>query len=187
MDKRCRMTQSILRVTAMLAILVLAACTPKPNAATGQAPVMPTMTDPATGQPVIQGPVLTGTAPRTPGKTTSASTIGVEASQTVAQLDRTSTTERAKAAAAPSGAEVRLGTTVASLGDPSLPGFWIKTPLVRSEGSGRVVNPATGKSTKVRLIPLGGPAGGGSQVSLPALQMLGVSLTDLPTLEVFQG
>lgn len=181
------MTKSFLRVTALLTILALAACAPKQDAASGQAPVMQTMTDPATGQPVIAGPVLTGTAPRTPGKSTSASTIGVSAAQTVAQLDRSSTSERATAAAAPSGGEIRLGTTVASLGDPSQPGFWVKTPLVNVEGSGRVVNPATGKSAKVRLIPLGGPASGGSQVSLPALQMLGVSLTDLPTIEVYQG
>ena len=45
---------------------------------------------------------------------------------------------------------------------------------------------ANGKSAKVRLIPLGG-AGGGSQVSLPALQLIGVSLTDLPTIEVYSG
>ena len=30
-------------------------------------------------------------------------------------------------------------------------------------------------------------ASGGSQVSLPALQLIGVSLTDLPTLEVYEG
>ena len=85
-------------------------------------------------------------------------------------------------AAPPVTAERRLGTTVASLGDPSQPGFWVKTPLVQSETDGRIVNPANGKSAKVRLIPLGG-AGGGSQVSLPALQLIGVSLTDLPLIE----
>lgn len=181
------MTKSFLRIAAMLTVLALAACAPKQDAATGQTAMMPTMTDPATGQPVISGPVLTGTAPRTPGKSTSASTIGVSAAQTVAQLDRSSGTERVRAAAAPSGGEIRLGSTVASLGDPSQPGFWVKTPLVIAEAPGRVVNPATGKSAKVRLIPLGGPASAGSQVSLPTLQMLGISLTDLPTLEVYQG
>ena len=45
--------------------------------------------------------------------------------------------------------------------------------------------PGTGKSANVDLIPLGGPASGGSQVSLPALQALGASLTDLPTIEVW--
>ena len=86
----------------------------------------------------------------------------------------------------PATGERRLGTTVASLGDPSQPGFWVKTPLVQSETDGRIVNPANGKSAKVRLLPLGS-AGGGSQVSLPALQLIGVSLTDLPTLEIYSG
>ncbi|MFV0299980.1 MAG: hypothetical protein ACK5IP_03700, partial [Paracoccus sp. (in: a-proteobacteria)] len=62
-----------------------------------------------------------------------------------------------------------------------------KTPLVKARGVGRIVNPANGKSARVDLIPLDGPASGGSQVSLPALQLLGVSLTDLPTLEVFRS
>ena len=56
---------------------------------------------------------------------------------------------------------------------------------VAAEADGRIVNPANGKSAKVRLIPLDGPASGGSQVSLPALQLIGVSLTDLPTIEVY--
>ncbi|MTH64334.1 hypothetical protein [Paracoccus shanxieyensis] len=176
------------RLLGLLAVLAIAACsqTGSKDSASGSAPVMPTMTDPATGQPVIAGPVLTGTAPRTPGKSVSASTIGVSAAQSVANLDTTSSAERAQAAAPVAGGQ-RLGTTVASLGDPSQAGFWMKTPLVSSEIAGRVVNPATGKSANLRLIPLGGPASGGSQVSLPALQLLGVSLTDLPTLEVYSG
>lgn len=181
------MSMSRLRILGALTLLALAACTAKQDDADRPAPVMQTMIDPATGQPVIAGPVLTGTAPRTPGKTSSASTIGIPASHSVQQLDTTTPAERAQAAAPPSGGERRLGSTVASLGDPSQPGFWIKTPLVKSEAAGRIMNPATGKSAKVRLIPLGGGAGGGSQVSLAALQTLGVSLTDLPLLEVFQG
>ncbi|RCW85860.1 hypothetical protein [Paracoccus lutimaris] len=168
-------------------LLALAACSQ--TAKTAQTPVAPppvleTMTDPATGSPVIAGPVLKGTAPRTPGKTSS---VGAPAGQSADALNTTSSTERAEAAAPPATAERRLGSTVASLGDPSQPGFWVKTPLVQSETNGRIVNPANGKSAKVRLIPLGGAAGGGSQVSLPALQLIGVSLTDLPTIEVYSG
>ncbi|MDN3710850.1 hypothetical protein QWZ10_01660 [Paracoccus cavernae] len=81
----------------------------------------------------------------------------------------------------------KLGLTVASLGDPTQPGFWIKTPLVKSAGKGRIVNPANGKSAKVDLQPLAGPASSGSQVSLPALQLIGISLTDLPSVEVYQN
>ena len=184
------MTVPFFRCLSLLSLMALAACatTAKTTAKApdGQAPVMETMTDPATGAPVIAGPVLTGTAPRTPGKTATTSSIGVPAAQSAAALNTTTGTERAAAAAPPVTAERRLGTTVASLGDPSQPGFWVKTPLVQSETDGRIVNPANGKSAKVRLIPLGG-AGGGSQVSLPALQLIGVSLTDLPTLEIYSG
>ncbi|SMO33932.1 hypothetical protein [Paracoccus laeviglucosivorans] len=177
------MINSFPRFLGALALLAMAACNQTgTNSATQSAP----KTDPATGQPVIAGPDLTGTAPRTPGKVVSASTIGASAAQTVANLDTTTRTEKAEAAAPKTGGQ-RLGTTVASLGDPSQAGFWMKTPLVQSETNGRIVNPATGKSANVQLIPLGGPASGGSQVSLPALQMLGVSLTDLPTLEVYSG
>lgn len=104
-----------------------------------------------------------------------------------AQLDTTTPEQRAEAAKPAAAAETKLGTTVASLGNPSEGGFWIKTPLVKARGTGRIVDPATGKSAKVDLIPLDGPASGGSQVSLPALQLLGVSLTDLPTLEVYRS
>ncbi|QBX34457.1 hypothetical protein E4191_06830 [Paracoccus liaowanqingii] len=105
---------------------------------------------------------------------------------TPAQLDTTTPEQRAAAAQAPASAETRLGTTVGSLGNPSEGGFWIKTPLVQERAQGRIVNPATGKSAQVELIPLTG-GGSGSQVSLPALQLLGVSLTDLPTLEVYRS
>lgn len=180
------MTVPLLRCLSLLSLVALAACATTPKTPKEQAPVMETMTDPATGAPVISGPVLTGTAPRTPGKTSGTSSIGEPAAQSAAVLNTTTQAERAVAAAPPASAERRLGTTVASLGDPSQPGFWVKTPLVKSETDGRVVNPANGKSAKVRLIPMGG-AGGGSQVSLPALQLIGVSLTDLPTLELYSG
>lgn len=107
--------------------------------------------------------------------------------RTAAEFNTTTAEQRAAAAAAPVAAEQRLGTTIASLGDPSQPGFWIKTPLVSAAGQGRVVNPANGKSSKVDLIPLDGPASGGSQLSLPVIQLLGVSLTDLPEIEVFRN
>ena len=184
------MTKPFLRLVGVLTILALAACTQTAKTPAERpgvhGPMLETMTDPGTGAPVIAGPVLTGTAPRTPGKTSSTATLGGDGAQSAAALNTTSQVERAAAAAPPASAEQRLGSTVASLGDPSQPGFWVKTPLVKSETNGRIVNPANGKSAKVRLIPLGG-AGGGSQVSLPALQLIGVSLTDLPTIEVYSG
>lgn len=81
----------------------------------------------------------------------------------------------------------RLGTTVASLGDASQPGLWLRTPLVTAPGKGRVVNQATGKSVNVQLLPLGGAATAGSLMSMSAMQALGVGLTDLPNVEVFRS
>ncbi len=73
-----------------------------------------------------------------------------------------------------------LGTTVVSLGDPTQPGIWIKTPLVKSGRKGRIVAPS-GKEVVADFIPLGGPVTAGSQISLQAMQALGLSLTDLHT------
>lgn len=76
-----------------------------------------------------------------------------------------------------------LGTTVASLGNVAEPGFWLKTPLVSSRQRGKVTA-ANGQTVEVVLIPLGGPATGGSRMSLSAMQALGVSITDLPEVAV---
>lgn len=76
-----------------------------------------------------------------------------------------------------------LGTTVASLGAVSEPGLWLKTPLVAAEQPGRVRVPG-GTAVAVRLLPIEGPDTAGSRISLGAMQALGVSLGDLPTLEV---
>jgi hypothetical protein len=88
------------------------------------------------------------------------------------------------AAEAPAAGEGGLlGTTVASLGDASVPGFWIETPLVSREGPGRVVGP-DGTTISVTLRPSGGSAGSGSRLSLQAMQALGIALTSLPTVTV---
>lgn len=79
-----------------------------------------------------------------------------------------------------------LGTTVAALGLLDRSGFWLQTPLVREETTGIVVNPATGKRLNVVLVPKSGPQGGGSQISLAALNQLGAQITDLVTLEVYR-
>lgn len=103
-----------------------------------------------------------------------------------AQLDGSTAAEKSAAADARGIKGGKLGSTVASLGDATKGGYWLRTPLVTSPAKGRVVDPATGKSANVDLIPLGGPASGGSQISLPAMQMIGASLTDLPKVDVFR-
>lgn len=105
------------------------------------------------------------------------------AARTVEQFDTTTTQQRV-AAASPQTGGARLGVTVASLGDPTEPGFWAKTPLVSKVTPGRLEYGATGKSVQVELRPSGGAAGSGSQVSLAALRVLEAPLTALPELVV---
>mgnify|MGYP001627808326 CR=1 FL=1 len=103
-------------------------------------------------------------------------------------FDTTSEEERKAAAEKPaSGGEMLLGTTVASLGDPAKPGFWLETPLVDAPARGRVEYPANGKSAQVELIPIEGPGTAGSRISLPAMRLIEAPLTELPELRVFRN
>lgn len=160
---------TLTRLALLIPVLALGACA---QVMTGT----PSATPAAAPRPTA-APAPTQTAPRP----------RPVARATPAQMNTTSAAQRAEAAARPASAETRLGSTIASLGDPTQPGFWAKTPLVSATTQGRLVNPANGKSAKVELIPLPGPKTAGSQVSLPALQLLGVALTDLPRLDVFSA
>ncbi len=105
---------------------------------------------------------------------------------TVEQFDTTSAAERAAAADADAaGGEVALGSTIATLGSPTRPGFWLETPLVDAPARGRVLA-ANGEAVLVELIPVDAPAGAGSHISLAALRLLGVGLTGLHELTVFR-
>lgn len=105
----------------------------------------------------------------------------------VEEFDTTTEAERAEAVGTQSDAagERELGRTIASLGDPTDPGFWLETPLVSSKIPGRVVYPVTGKSVALDLIPVDGPVTGGSRISLPAIRLLGAPLAGLPELIVY--
>jgi len=106
--------------------------------------------------------------------------------RTAEEFDTTTPEARAAAVAAPPVAsEERLGTTIASLGPPAEPGIWMETPLVRAVTMGRV-EAASGKSVTLELRPSGGAAGSGSQISLAAMRLLEVPLTDLPELTVYR-
>ena len=109
--------------------------------------------------------------------------------RTAEAFDTTTEAERviAKAAAEepPEEAEEALGTTIASLGDPADPGLWLATPLVAEARPGRLLYPETGESVLVELRSVGGPATGGSRISLPAIRLLGAPLAGLPEIEVF--
>ena len=75
-----------------------------------------------------------------------------------------------------------LGTTLASLGDATVQGLWLETPLVTAPRPGRVT--ADGASVDVQLIPSGGLEGAGSRLSLAAMQALGLPLTAIAEVSV---
>ncbi len=106
---------------------------------------------------------------------------------TAEQFDVTTDAERRDAAQAPSGAQERLlGHTIASLGDPTQAGFWIKTSLATAQRTGRVVFPGNGRSAKLELLPIAGSDSSGSRMSLAAFRLLGAPLTGLPEIEVYE-
>lgn len=78
-----------------------------------------------------------------------------------------------------------LGRTVVSLGDTLEPGLWASTPLVARETAGRVQHPS-GKSVSVTLYPGTAEQGAGTQLSLGAMQALGMQVTDLSEVLVFK-
>jgi hypothetical protein len=107
------------------------------------------------------------------------------APRTVDDFDRASTEERQAAVAPPAAASGSIGSTVASLGDPARPGFWMETPLVSSPTRGSVLYRPNGRRLNLDLIPIDGPASGGSRLSLSAMRMLDAPLTGLPRVDVF--
>lgn len=108
------------------------------------------------------------------------------AARSVEDFDTTTAEQRSAAgAAAATPGERSLGRSVAALGDPTQPGFWVRSPLVNTPGPGRVVDTASGASVQADLLPLPGDPGAGSQISLAALRLLGLPLTALPELELF--
>lgn len=130
---------------------------------------------PEVPQESAQAPVL---APETTAPPPAA------AARTVEALDTTTPEQRAAAVAPPQEPETSVGTTIVSLGSPTEPGLWLKTPLVKEETQGRVRNPANGKSSLVTLLPLEGPQTAGSRMSLAAMRLIELSLTDLSEVEV---
>ncbi|MRU14356.1 hypothetical protein FDP25_02820 [Roseovarius sp. A21] len=111
-----------------------------------------------------------------------------EGARTAEEFDTTTEEERLAAVqTAQSGAGAKLlGTTIASLGAPSEAGIWMKTPLVSAPAKGRVEDPASGAQVAVDLLPLDAPRGAGSQLSLAAMRLLGVGLTELPEVKVYR-
>lgn len=82
----------------------------------------------------------------------------------------------------PVAAAGSLGTTVVSLGDAAESGSWLKTPLVATTRPGKVWY--KGRWAAVTLIPIAGESGAGSRMSLQAMQLLSLPLTELTEVEV---
>lgn len=110
-----------------------------------------------------------------------------ETARTAEEFDTTTPEQRdAATETLASGADRDLGLTIASLGNPAEPGFWLKTPLVSEPGPGRVEFPEKGTSVIVELIPADGERGAGSQMSLAAMRLLDAPLTGLPEVRVIR-
>lgn len=105
--------------------------------------------------------------------------------RTAEVFDTTTQAERVAAVAAPAAPGQQLGRTIASLGPPGEPGFWLRTGLVQEVAEGRVLHAPSGASVRLELRPSGATPGSGSQLSLPAFRALGLPLTALPALTVF--
>jgi hypothetical protein len=77
-----------------------------------------------------------------------------------------------------------VGETLAGLGAPGEAGNWLVTGLVERTRPGRVVT-ESGQSVSLELRPSGAQPGAGSQISLAAMQTLGLNLAQLATLRVY--
>ncbi len=163
----------------MCGLIGLSAC------AVVQKPVVEDMPEAvASGSGVIRPVARPSGLSTTPAARPPASARTVEQFDTTSKADKAAAEDAAKDAAA-SGEGRALGLTIVSLGDPTQPGLWIKTPLVKEPVKGRVVYPKNGKAVELDLIPLDGPKTAGSRMSLAALRVLEAPLTDLPEVQVF--
>ena len=131
------------------------------------------MFDKRTAKPVDTAPAVAVAAP--------AARPIMGQSKSAAALDRTSDAEKAAALAAPAaGSSIALGKVVVALGPPIEGGLWLRAPVVKTAGKGRVVTSA-GQSLAVDLQP----GTGGAILSFGAFRALNLPLTDLPEVTVF--
>lgn len=105
-----------------------------------------------------------------------------EDARSVDEFDTTSDAQRREAADVSDGG-VLLGQDVVTLGDPAEPGFWVLTSMVDADVAGRVELVGGGGSVEVTLMP----TAGSGRISLAALRILEVPLTDLVEVEIYES
>lgn len=103
-----------------------------------------------------------------------------QGSISVTVLDQATPDQRVAAVLPATGGQL-LGTVTVGLGSPTEQGFWLSSNLVTLPATGRVVT-ATGQSANVDLRP----STGGALLSFSTYRVLGLTLTDLPEVQVFQ-
>ena len=103
--------------------------------------------------------------------------------RTVEQFVTRTDQDLLNAVAPPVSGERLLGSTIASLGNPTDPGIWLKTPQVTGVTNGRVEY--NGNSFILLLRPTGGALGSASRISLAAMRLIEAPLTGLLDLSVY--
>ena len=154
-----------MRLIFILPLVVMTGCaSPSTQGIFGTTPAAPA---------AIPTPTLDPTPPPPPPTTAT----------TVDQFDTTSEEDRAAATdvATETGTQ-ELGTTIATLGSPTEPGIWLKTPLVTELSEGQVT--FGDKTINIELRPSGGASGSGSQMSLAAMRLINAPLTGLSDVTV---
>jgi hypothetical protein len=134
--------------------------------------------------PLFQEVPAPGSLAATPSNTQTTVIAPPANAVTAEDFDTTTAADRAAATAPVADVDVALGVTIASLGPPTEPGIWLKTPLVDAVTQGRVAY--NGVSVNLELRPSGGDAGAGSQISLAAMRLIDAPLTSLPELTVYR-
>ncbi|SEQ28189.1 hypothetical protein SAMN05428995_103450 [Loktanella sp. DSM 29012] len=104
------------------------------------------------------------------------------AATTVDDFDTTTEEDKAEALEVTTPVSAELGTTLVTLGSPADPGIWLKTPLVTALTPGRVAYRSN--EANVELRPSGGTVGSGSEMSLPAMRVLEIPLTEIAEVTV---
>jgi hypothetical protein len=83
----------------------------------------------------------------------------------------------------PADAYQGRASTVASLGDPAIPGMWMQTDLVTRPQAARLRS-ANGKEVMVTLKPAAAGSSGGGRLSIGAMRALGAPLSELVEVQV---